>query len=166
MRTKGSVARTLGLGLAAYLSSVHALAEVSIEQGYFRASPPGVKHGAAFMTLHNSGTTPVSLTRADTEAANSTELHNHIEQDGVMRMRQVGTIEIPAKGSVNLQPGGYHIMLMGLKAPLIEGQKATLSLEFSSGQREQLLLPIQKIQTQQMPSTMTHSPQGMSMQHH
>ncbi|MFT6916948.1 MAG: copper(I)-binding protein [Motiliproteus sp.] len=131
---------SLGLGLSSTLIQ----ADVSIEQGYVRASPPGISNGAAFLTLHNSAITPVSLIAARTPAANSAELHNHVEQDGVLRMRQVPEIKIPAQGSISLQPGGYHVMLMGLKAPLKAGSEMPLMLEFSSGQSTEFSLPIRK----------------------
>lgn len=158
------LALLLSLGLS--LGSAAIQAEVSVEQGYVRASAPGMNTGAAFLTLHNAAMAPVSLIGAQTPAANSTELHNHVEQDGILQMRQVAAIEIPAQGSVSLKPGGYHLMLMGLKAPLEEGGEMELLLEFSSGQRAQLRLPIKKIHGQMTPKQMHQGEHSMPEKTH
>jgi copper(I)-binding protein len=59
-----------------------------------------------------------------------TSIHNHINDKGIMKMRAVKQIAIPANGSIKLQPGGFHIMLMGLKKPLLEGDRFNLTLIF------------------------------------
>ena len=65
-----------------------------------------------------------------TAAAATAQLHESVEKDGVATMQPVETLEIPAGGSVELKPGGYHIMLMGLKAPLKKGDMIMLELKF------------------------------------
>ncbi|MEH6472380.1 MAG: copper chaperone PCu(A)C [Halopseudomonas sp.] len=137
---------SLALAISLSLSSTITLAEVTTEHGYFRATPPGVTNAAAFITLHNSDNAPVSLIQAQTPVAKKAELHNHIEHDGMMQMRQVEAVEIPSQGSISLKPGSYHIMLMGLNKPLAEGNEETLTLKFSNGQSTQLTLQVKKTQ--------------------
>lgn len=132
------------VGLSALLSTT-ALAEVSIEDAYARAVPPGQTNSASFMMLKNSEAKDLALVSAQSPVAKAVELHNHISEDGVMKMRQVQQISVPASGSVTLQPGGYHIMLIGLNQDLNEGQEIDLTLEFSDGSNQTLTLPVKKV---------------------
>ena len=150
------------LALALTLTVTTIQAEVSADHGYVRATPPGVSNGAAFMTLHNSANQPVSLQHISTPVATNSELHQHVENDGMMQMRRVKSIEVPANGSVTLQPGGYHAMLMGLKGPLKTGNEVMMMLNFSDGQSLHLSLPVQKIQSSQAMSTINHGDHKMS----
>lgn len=149
------------LGLT--LSSAGVLADVSVEQGYFRASPPGASTAAAFLSLHNSDRVPVSLTGAQTPAASSVELHTHVEQGEILQMRRVDAIEIPAQGSLNLQPGGAHIMLIGLRAPLQEGDEQMLMLRLSNGESIHLMLAVRKTQPNGAPAMKLHQPHSTPM---
>ncbi len=86
---------------------------------------------AAYMTLENRGDMPLRLVAAATDAAGTVEIHETKLEGDVMRMRPVqGGIEIPAGGSVELKPGGLHIMLLELKAPLLPGEAISLKLTF------------------------------------
>jgi copper(I)-binding protein len=67
---------------------------------------------------------------ASSPAAAKVELHVHVNDNGVMRMREVPGYDIPAKGSFELKPGGAHLMFMNLKAPLKEGTKVPVTLKF------------------------------------
>jgi copper(I)-binding protein len=87
---------------------------------------------------------------ARSDAAATVELHTHINDDGVMRMRQVEDIAIPAGGETVLQPGGLHLMLIGLHQPLQPGDSLTLELEFDDGSTRSLTVPVRKIEMGQM----------------
>ncbi|GIL37874.1 copper chaperone PCu(A)C [Roseiterribacter gracilis] len=100
------------------------------ENGWSRATAVGQSVGAGFVTLRNPGDTSDKLVSASSDAAAKVELHTHINDNGVMKMRAVPEIEVPAKGSVTLAPSGFHLMLMGLKAPLTEGQHVPVTLVF------------------------------------
>lgn len=115
--------------------SVFALAQeqLTFSDSIVRAPIPGVPNTAAFMIIHNAGTTPVKLIKAETPIAKRVELHTHRHENGMMKMRQVEAIEIPAMGKQFLKPGGFHIMLFGVnKLPLDE--TVPLTLTFSNGQ--------------------------------
>lgn len=129
------------------LTAMSASAEVTIENPYARAVPPGQMNSASFMVLKNTDEKDVTLTSGSSSVAKTVELHNHINEDGIMKMRQVDGINIPALGKESLQPGGYHIMLIGLKQDLIEGQEIDLELEFSDGSNQKLVLPVKKVMT-------------------
>jgi copper(I)-binding protein len=125
--------------LAASLASAAALAgDISVADAYVRMVPQGVPTTAAFMTLRNAGTTDRKLLRVDSSAAKTVELHNHINDNGVMKMRQVREIEIKAKGQAELKPGSYHVMMIDLKQVLQEGEKVPLTLSFDDGSSEKV----------------------------
>lgn len=127
--------------------SAFAQAEITIETPYVRAVPPGQMNSAAFMQLNNSGSEQVALISASSSIAKNVELHNHINADGVMKMRQVDKVNIAANGTASLQPGGYHIMLIGLNQDLTEGQEIDLKLQFSDNSEQTLTIPVQKVMT-------------------
>ena len=91
------------------------------------APPPS----AAYLTLHNDGRAADTLIGARSDAARVIELHRSIEDDGVMRMRPVDSLTVPARGSVTLEPGGYHFMLIDVTRPLTPGDTVTLALRFA-----------------------------------
>lgn len=85
---------------------------------------------AIYFVLKNRGGEADRLVAVRTEVASAVELHLSAIEDGVMRMRQVETIEVPARGEVRLAPGGYHLMLIGLRRELQDGDRFPVTLEF------------------------------------
>ncbi|MGM0553375.1 MAG: copper chaperone PCu(A)C [Pseudomonadota bacterium] len=99
-------------------------------QPWVRMMPPGMPGTAAYLTLRNHTARDVEIVSGGSPVAATTELHDHIEDErGVMRMREVGSITIPANGQVELQPGGLHVMLIGLQESLAAGQQVPIRLE-------------------------------------
>lgn len=135
-------------------SSIAFAADVSVEQPFARATAPGQPNSAAFMKLTNRGEA-TALVAADSSVAETVELHTHTNEGGVMRMRKVEQIELPAGETTVLQPGGLHVMLIGLKQPLQEGSHIDLTLEYADGSEQQLEVPVQMAM-----------PAGMQMQQH
>jgi copper(I)-binding protein len=119
---------------------------ISIKNPYVRAVPPGQPNSAAFMALHNDSTHTYAIVSAESPAASIVELHNHVMEEGMMKMRQVEKIDLPAKGEAILQPGGLHVMLIGLKDQLQVGQSVDITLQFDDGSSKQIQAPVQKIQ--------------------
>lgn len=105
---------------------------VTISNVWARAST-GV-NSAVFMRIMTSRNAPKDLriVRASFAGAEVVELHDHIHENGIYRMRPVAEISLKAGQETLLRPGGLHIMLIGLKAPLAEGSKITLSLVLSN----------------------------------
>jgi copper(I)-binding protein len=126
--------------------------QVSVDNPYVRIAPPGAKATGAFMLLKNAGEKDVMLVNAAAQAANVTELHNHINDNGVMRMRQVKEIAVPAKGEVALKPGSYHVMLIDMKAPLKEGEHVVIKLGFADGSSKEVHAIAQKPTAGGMPA--------------
>lgn len=112
-------------------------AEITIEEPWVRATVPGQQGTGAFMIVHS--TTDTRLVAAQTDVARVTEVHEMRMVDGVMKMRQVPGVAIEAGGTLELAPGGYHIMMMGLERAVTEGEMIPVTLEFSAdGQSETL----------------------------
>lgn len=107
---------------------------LEVSDAYVRGMPPGQKNTAAFMRLHNPAAEELVLVGAESPVAEKLEFHRHVHNAGMMRMVQQSQIVIPAKGEVVFQPGGYHLMLIGLKGFLRQGDRVALSLKTSRGQ--------------------------------
>lgn len=117
---------------AALLPVSGALAgDIDIQNPWARASAGPAKAGAAFMDISNGGAAD-RVTGASADVAEVVELHTHIKDGDVMKMRRVEFIDVPAGGAVQLQPGGLHVMFMGLTAPLEEGESFPLTLTFEN----------------------------------
>jgi len=101
-------------------------------------------NGGAFLSVDNTGATADRLLRASTDVAAKTELHTHIKDGDIMRMRPVEAIDLPAGKKVMLEPGGYHVMLLGLKKPLKEGERFPLTLEFEKAGKVTVEIAVDK----------------------
>lgn len=130
-------------------------ATVQIEHPYVRAVPPGQPNSAAFMTLRNKTGNDNAVIAASSPAADAVELHTHTMDNGMMKMRRIDSIALPAKGSAELKPGGLHIMLIGLKEQLKPGMKVDLTLKFADGSEQSISAPVQEIM-----QSMGHSMDG------
>lgn len=99
-----------------------------------RAVPPGQRNSAAFMRILNPGDQPRALVGAESPVARVVELHTHRMEDGVMKMRRVERIDLPAQGETALKPGGLHLMLIDLKQPLKQGDSVDLRIVLDNGE--------------------------------
>lgn len=104
--------------------------DIMIDNPWARATPGRAKNGAAFMKLVNHGGTYDRLMSVSGDVADRVELHTHIHENGVMKMRPSGPIPVPSHGNAMLEPGSFHVMMIGLKAPLLEGEQFPLTLTF------------------------------------
>lgn len=115
------------------------------DEPYARATPPNAVNSAIFMTIENHMDAERTLISATTEIADKAELHT-VEKDGdLMKMRQVDQIILPAHGQVILKPGSYHIMLLNVKQPLVEGDNIHVTLGYANGETENLEVPVKKV---------------------
>ncbi|MGF1614094.1 MAG: copper chaperone PCu(A)C [Gammaproteobacteria bacterium] len=100
------------------------------ETAWARETPPGVVNGAAYVTLTNQGADTDRLVAARGTVSERIELHTHLLEGEVMTMRQVESIPLEPGARTVLQPGGDHLMLIGLTQPLVAGERFPLTLEF------------------------------------
>jgi copper(I)-binding protein len=122
----------LAFGIAAFTASAHEfkLGAITIGHPYARTTAPGQPTGGGFLKLINQGTNADKLLSANADVSSRVELHTMRMEGDVMRMRQVEAIELPAGGTVELKPGGMHLMFIELKAPLKAGDKFPVVLRF------------------------------------
>jgi len=142
------------------ISSTVVAADVDVTNAYARATAPGQMNSAAFMQLVNKGEA-TQVISASSPAAKVVELHTHQHDQGVMRMRKIDAIELPANATTELAPGGLHIMLIGLPEALQEGTSIELTLNFDDGDTRTLEVPVQQV----MPAGMQHG-KSQGHKHH
>ncbi len=117
---------------------------IEVPEAYIYELPPVQKNSAAYLTLVNRDEADHALVGARTPVARKAELHTHINDDGVMRMRQVERIVVPAGGTTRLQPGGLHMMLFGLTRGLTAGDEVELELHFEDGTTTDVVATVRK----------------------
>lgn len=100
----------------------------TVTQAWVRATVPGQPVGAAYMKISSS--TDATLIKVETPVAKAVEFHNMRHENGVMQMRALGSVNIAAGTTVDLAPGGMHLMLTDLKKPLIAGETIQLKMTF------------------------------------
>lgn len=149
------------MAAAAMPASVRAADPVSagdlhIVAPWARASAPSAANGAAYLEIRNTGVESDWLVGAESPAAMMTHIHETSMEGGVMKMRPVEGVEIPAGASVVLKPHGLHIMLMKLHAPLAEGQSIALTLVFEKAGRVELSVPVAGPGAMEPPMQHTH----------
>jgi len=119
---------------AALLAAVPALAQtpaapVEVQNAWARSTAAGAKAGGVFLTITDKGA-PDRLIGASTPVAATAEVHETVNDKGVMHMRPVAALPLQPNDPVTLKPGGYHIMLMGLKQQLKDGETFPVTLTF------------------------------------
>lgn len=118
---------------------------VSVDAAWARATPPGVEVGAVYMTLRNDDAEPLRVVAVECAVADRAEFHEMVHADGMLRMRQLEDgLLIEAGRSRELSPGGLHLMLLGLHAPLEAGQQITLRLLFEDGRVMEVAVPVRR----------------------
>ncbi|PZP55378.1 MAG: hypothetical protein DI586_07030 [Micavibrio aeruginosavorus] len=122
--------KSLLLTAALLCLTTPAFADIQVTDVRAFETSEGMKNGAVLLTLKNTGKEDDKIISASTLAADQTEIHEMLETDGVMKMREVGAITIKAGEEVAFKPDGYHIMLLGLKEPLKAGNARPLTLKF------------------------------------
>ncbi len=104
---------------------------ITVQDAWIRGIPPSATTTAAFMTIHNTGPDDAVLKSADCDVAETVQIHTMEQVGEIMQMKEVSELRIPANGQAILAPKGYHIMLIGLVRPIVEGETVALSLNFS-----------------------------------
>ena len=148
MRRAGTL--LLGFLLALAINGqVHAQASdaksIVVEHPWARATPAGAKTGAAYMTLINNGSAGDRLLGATTPVADKIQFHSVTEDNGVSRMREMHDVAVAPGARVAFSPGGMHVMLVGLKQPLKEGQTFPLNLTFEKAGKVDVTVSVAKV---------------------
>lgn len=132
----------LSLGLAVMIPAAEAQTPSKVEAGplvianpWSRATPVGARVGAGYLVVENRGAEPDRLLGAEAEVSAAGELHETVVDGGIARMKPSGAVAIAPNGRLELKPGGHHLMLSGLKRPLVEGERFAATLIFEKAGR-------------------------------
>lgn len=131
--------------LAAVMAAVPALAfaaDLDFSAAYLRAMP-AASAGAGYVVITNNSGADDTLIGAEADISKKVELHTHIKDGDVMRMRPVASIAVPAGGGAELKTGGDHIMFIGLTRPLAEGEIIPVTLVFEKAGKKVVDMPVQ-----------------------
>ena len=150
-------ALTTSLPLAAQTA-----APLHIDAPYVRLAPPQAQATGAFMQIRNTSDAERKLVKAESPVAKTVELHNHVNENGVMKMRPVTHIVVPAHGKAELKPGSYHIMLIEMKSELKEGDLVPISMSFDDGSTSEVEATVRKLQ---MTMPASHKMDSGAMKH-
>lgn len=146
-------ATMLALSGPALAAEDYNVGQITISHPWARASAGMARNGAAFMTVTNKGGDDDKLVAAKADLADSTELHTHVKDGEVMRMRPVDSVAVPAGKTSELKPGGDHVMFIGLHKPLEAGQHFPLVLTFEKAGQVTVDIEVQAAGSMgQMPS--------------
>jgi len=118
--------------------------ELHITHPWSKQVPPTSEVAAAFFNVMNHGDDDDTLLSAESPIAGKTELHAHIHEDGMMKMREVRKIDIPANGTRTLKPGSYHIMFFDLKQVPVLGDRFPLTLHFAKAGLVEVEVAVEK----------------------
>lgn len=145
-RTLALACLLAGLAAGPTLAQENRVEGLTIDHPFARENPRTGGAGGAFMTITNAGDADDVLVGASSPVSADVELHTHIMEDGVMRMREVeGGIPVPAGTVVELQPGGYHVMFMEINEPLVEGDEFPLTLIFEHAGSIDVMVSVEDI---------------------
>lgn len=144
------------LSLPAGAADPVAVGDLRIVAPWARASAGSAANGAAYLEIHNTGSDSDWLVAAESPVAMMTHIHETTVEDGVMKMRPVEGLEIPAGATVALKPHGLHIMFMKLHAPLAQGDAIALTLVFEKAGRVELTVPVAGPGAMEPPAAHTH----------
>ncbi|MCK8046790.1 copper chaperone PCu(A)C [Shewanella sp. 1CM18E] len=142
MTLKRIFKQLFNIGLLSCLSFT-TMAQVVLVDGYVRAMPATVPNTAAYLTLENHGAA-TRLVAVEAPFAKEAQLHTLIEENGMIKMRQVPGFDIDSHASLILSESGNHIMLMGLLSPLEVDSSVAMKLKFADGTEQKINLPVKK----------------------
>jgi copper(I)-binding protein len=139
-----SVAFACAIGLQVH-AQTSGPSPIVVEHPWARATPGGAKTGATYLTLINNADSADQLLGATTPVADKVQFHSTSEENGVSHMREMHAIDLSPRARVTFDPGGMHIMLVGLKQALKEGQTFPLTLTFAKAGKVDVTIPVAKI---------------------
>jgi copper(I)-binding protein len=114
---------------------------VTVAKAWFRALPAGLP-AAGYFSLHNGGASPVVLASAQTPACSMLMLHLSTDTGGMSRMNDVQAVTVPAGGTIDFAPGGYHLMCMGATPAMTPGGAVSVTLGFADGSKVTTPFPV------------------------
>jgi hypothetical protein len=138
-------------------------APITVERAWARATPGNVTTGGAYMTLVDHGATSDRLVGVSTPVAGKAELHMSMQDGGIMKMHGIAGVTVEPGRSIELKPGGYHVMLLELSKPLKEGDSFPMTLMFEKAGSIQVMVKVEKAGAMGPSSSGTSAMPGMKM---
>lgn len=114
---------------------------LSVGDAWSRATPPGARNGVAYLVIDSPAKDRLLAVKVDRGIAAEAQIHDHVHENGMMKMKHLPYLDLEP-GETALAPGGLHIMLMGLAAPLSAGQAVELTLEFDRAEAVTVSVPV------------------------
>ena len=130
----------IAISFAASLQAHSQESQPTITGAWVKTTVPGGRVSAAYMSIKSAK--PLKLMKAETPAAGIVEIHNMSMKDGVMEMKAVDSVDIPANKAVDLKPGGLHVMLMKVAQPITTGDKVPLVLTFEGADKKPVVVKL------------------------
>ena len=130
---------------------------VHVEDAWARATPPGAKTGAAYFVITAHGGYTDRLVGVSSPVAAKAEFHTNVMEGGMMKMRRIEAVEVSGDAPAVFEPGGNHVMLMGLKGPLTEGDQFQMTLILEKLGAIETQVTVRAIGTTTMGHQMDHS---------
>ena len=115
---------------------------VSIDNVHMLALPPERNTGAVYLSIRNHSREEQTITYVESPNAEAVEVHRNFYDNGMMRMRSVRHVTVPVGGVLHFEPGGYHLMVMGLDTDFAPGDRFGLTMEFANGEVHQLMVDV------------------------
>jgi copper(I)-binding protein len=138
---------------------------IQVTGAWARSTPPGAKTAAAYFTVVNTGAASDRLVAVSTPAAGAADVHRSFDDNGVMKMRPAGPLDVRPNTPVVLSPGGLHVMMMDLKQPLADGQDFPLTLVFEKAGPVQVSVHVQRTPPKNSMGPMNMPGAHMNMSH-
>lgn len=147
----------IGVVCSCLVLSIQAMAgNVEIENGYVRATIPGTSVSSAYMDIVNHTAKDLLLIGASSQVSDRVEIHQHIMEDGMMKMRQRDSLVVNAGETVILRPASYHLMIFNLTSPLSPKDNISLTLHFQDADDVEISLPVKSIKRQEQKEQAHH----------
>ncbi|MEO7325780.1 MAG: copper chaperone PCu(A)C [Dokdonella sp.] len=125
----------VGLALLGTVADVHAAGKLGVTDAWIRAAPPGASSVAGYATLKNTGDEAISILTVQSDAFRMTSLHETLVEEGVSKMRELHRLKIAPGETVQMQPGGKHLMLMQPRREILAGDKVEMLFLLVDGSR-------------------------------
>ena len=143
---RAAILAVMALFHAAVPAQEFTLGSVTIVEPWSRELPPNAPNGAAYFRVENNGGEPDRIVSARTDIADAVEIHTHEMDGGMMKMRQVESVEVPAGGEARFEPHGLHLMLFGLKEPLAAGTSYALTVVFEKAGEVNVSVDVKRVE--------------------
>ena len=143
---RAAILAALALFHAAVPAQEFTVGNVTIVEPWSRALPPNAPNGAAYFRVENGGGESDRIVSARTDIAETVEIHTHEMDGGMMKMRRVESVEVPAGGEARFKPHGLHLMLFGLKEPLAGGTSYALTVVFEKAGEVDVSVDVKRVE--------------------